>query len=72
MADFQQRNDSGILFRNDRKEEGSKQPDYNGNCMVNGKAMDMAAWVKVGKNGNKFMSFQFKAPTAVFDDDCPF
>jgi len=60
MATFEQRDNSGTLFKNDRKEQES-HPDYTGNCMVNGKAMRMAAWLKKGKNGT-FMSFSFSEP----------
>ena len=60
MATFEQKDNSGTLFKNDRK-ESPNQPDYTGNCLVNGKAMRMAAWIKEGKNG-KFMSFSFSEP----------
>ena len=43
MTDFDN-NNSGVLFKNDKKAEGSKQPDYNGNAEVNGKKVEIAAW----------------------------
>lgn len=57
---FEQRDQSGVLFRNDRK-ANDRAPDYKGKCKVNGVDMEMAAWLKEGKNG-KFMSFAFSEP----------
>jgi uncharacterized protein (DUF736 family) len=61
MSNFEQKDNSGILFKNEKK-TADNQPDYTGNCMVNGKMMDMSAWLKTGKSGKKFMSFSFKPP----------
>lgn len=71
---YEQRNDSGILFKNDRK-ANEKQPDYNGSCKIDGKLYNMAAWLKEGKKG-KFMTFAFSpkvnAPSEDVDADVPF
>ena len=62
MSKFEQRDNSGTLFRNDRKEQPN-HADYQGECMVDGNLYYMNAWLKEGKNG-KFFSFSFrpKAP----------
>ena len=53
-------NNSGVLFRNDKKQDGDRLPDYRGNCEVNGVKLDIAAWIKTSqKNGKKFMSIKF-------------
>ena len=56
-------NNSGVLFRNVKKQEGDKLPDYRGTAEVNGVQLEIAAWIKVGKNdGKKFMSLKFQPP----------
>jgi hypothetical protein len=61
-SDREQRDNTGALFRNDKKKDGDKLPLYTGPCMVNGRAMRMAAWLKDGRDGVKFMSIQFTEP----------
>ena len=49
----EQREMSGILSRNDKR-ESEKQPEFRGECTIEGKAYRISAWVKEGKSG-KFM-----------------
>ncbi len=49
----------GTLFRNTKKEEGSKQPDYRGEVKLDGTLMEVAGWIKEGKNG-KWVSLSIK------------
>jgi len=56
---YEQRDNSGSLFKNDKKEKET-HPDYKGSCMVGGVEMWMSAWLKTGANGTKFMSFSFQ------------
>jgi len=81
---FEQRDNGGAIFKND-KDGNEARPDYTGNCMVNGKEMRIAAWIKQGQKG-KFMSLKFDAPqenrdagdntgragSNDFDDEIPF
>lgn len=50
---------SGALFKNDKKEKDT-HPDYTGNATIDGTPYWMSAWVKTAKSGKKFMSFAFK------------
>jgi uncharacterized protein (DUF736 family) len=57
---FEPKNDSGLLFRNDRRESDS-HPEFRGDGIVNGEAVWINAWVKESKKtGKKFFSLSFK------------
>ena len=56
---FELKEGQGSFFRNDKKPEGSKQPDYRGDLMLDGTLMEIAGWIKEGKNG-KWMSLSVK------------
>lgn len=56
---FQHKNNTGSLFKNDRK-ESERHPDYTGTIIVDGVSYWLSAWVKGGANG-KFFSLAVKA-----------
>ena len=47
---------SGALFRNAKKNDGDKRPDYTGSLNVGGKDFWISAWLKTSRNGERFMS----------------
>lgn len=59
MADFDNTN-RGVLFVNDKKTEGSKQPDRTGSINIEGVEYFLDGWLKTAQNGNKFMSLSVK------------
>jgi len=75
---------SGILFKNDRKEKDT-HPDYTGRCTIGGVEYYQSAWIKKGAKGS-FMTFSYKVAESKaeeakqyieqkpeeFDDDIPF
>ena len=74
----------GSLFKNDRKDD-AKFPDYKGSINVDGTEYWLSAWIKVSKDGAKFMSLSVKNKNAdaslqpkkkvkqeEFEDDVPF
>ena len=72
----------GSLFKNDRKDD-TKFPDYKGSLNVDGVDYWLSAWIKISKDGAKFMSLSIKNKNAdaslnkkvkqeEFDDSMPF
>jgi hypothetical protein len=58
MASFQQRDNSGMLFKNDRKEKET-HADYKGSITIDGVEYWLNAWVKTGKKG-KFLNLSVR------------
>lgn len=58
MAKFEHRDNSGTLFKNDRR-TSDKHPEYKGEGVVNGVPVWISAWVKEGTKG-KFFSMAFQ------------
>ena len=56
-----QRMNSGILFKNTRRET-ERHPDYTGAINLNGTEFSLSAWVKQGARG-KFMSLSVTPKT---------
>jgi len=77
-GDFQHKELSGSLFKNDRKEQAN-HPNYRGDCLIGGQQYWVSGWIKDGARG-KWMSLAFtakeaktsRAPAPDFDEDVPF
>lgn len=78
-TNYEMREGSGSLFINEKK-TSDKQPDYNGNVLINGKKMQIAGWKKQSKSGSTFLSIQISEPREAsttsakpaVSDDLPF
>ena len=60
---------SGAIFKNTNK-KADNHPDYKGKVNVNGKEMEVALWVKQGKNGS-FFSASFSEPYVAQEERRP-
>jgi hypothetical protein len=58
MSEYQQKDNSGALFKNDKKESDS-HPDYKGSAMINGSEFWVSGWVNVSSAGTKYMKFSY-------------
>lgn len=56
---YEQKDNSGSLFKNDRKETDS-HPDYKGSALLGGVDHWLDAWINTDRNGNKYMALKFK------------
>jgi len=56
---YEHKEGSGAIFKNGKKEEGSKQPDYRGTIMLGGVVYEIAGWVKNSGKG-PFLSLNGK------------
>lgn len=57
----EQRNNSGAVFPNDRK-ESERHPDFKGKALVDGQWFWVSCWNKEGRTGS-FVSMSFEAMT---------
>jgi uncharacterized protein (DUF736 family) len=67
---FEQRDNSGSLFRNERKET-EKQPDYTGSGMYGGEEIRISAWLKTSQSGKKFLSLSIQPKQADHQNERP-
>lgn len=75
---MEQRDNSGALFKNDKRESES-HPMYKGQAMIDGTEYWISSWINESKSGTKYMSLKFNPkeqaqpkPQADFDDDIEF
>ena len=81
MSEFVQKPGTWNLFRNARR-QNDKQPEYRGTITLeDGTKLELSAWVKESKNGEKFFSGTAREPyrkpeetppPPVDDGDAPF
>jgi uncharacterized protein (DUF736 family) len=57
---YEQKPNTGSLFKNDRKETDS-HPDYKGSALIDGLGECwLDAWINTAKDGSKYMSLKLK------------
>lgn len=61
MAEYEMKDNTFSLFRNDKKEK-ENQPDYQGDIMVDGKKLRLSAWLKESKAGRKYINGSVSEP----------
>tara|TARA_R100001463_G_scaffold6332_1_gene20834 strand:+ start:1183 stop:1416 length:234 start_codon:yes stop_codon:yes gene_type:complete len=74
----QQKDMSGVLFKND-KGDNEKRPDYTGKASIGGTEYYISAWINESKKGTKYFGLSFNLPKenttsqkATTTDDIPF
>ena len=67
---YETKPNTGALFRND-KEGNDKRPDYRGDCVVEGVAYKISAWINEAKSGAKYMSLKFEPKDAAAEAPKP-
>jgi hypothetical protein len=60
MSEYEQKDNEGALFKNDKKETDS-HPDYKGSAMINGTDYWVSGWINTSKAGAKYMKFSYTA-----------
>jgi hypothetical protein len=58
MSEFQQRNNSGQLYIND-KGDNERRPDRQGTAMIGGAMYKMSGWIKQRDGKDDFLSLSF-------------
>ena len=85
MSEHEQKDMSGVLFKNDRRRDGKEDPHLRGSCTIGGQRFWMDAWTNTvqrgDRQGDKYISIKFRAaedreraprPPAADADDSPF
>jgi hypothetical protein len=63
MTTYQQRDLTGSLFKNERK-EADTHSDCKGGALIGGTEFWLDAWINTAKDGSKYMALKFKAKEA--------
>jgi hypothetical protein len=60
VSNYEQRDNSGSLFKNDRRGDNERAPNAKGKAMVGGVMYWVSAWTKDRPNGEKYQSLSFE------------
>ena len=59
---MEQKNNSGAIFKNEKKGDNEKAPDYRGSANYNGEPFEIALWLKTSDKGTKYFSVAISEP----------
>jgi len=63
---YEQKDFSGVLFRNDKRGDDERQPQAKGSAVVDGVEYWVSAWTNTAKeSGEKYQKLSFKRKEAV-------
>ena len=51
---MEQKNNSGAIFRNEKKDKPSA-PDYSGSITIEGKKFALSGWINTSKDGKNYL-----------------
>ena len=61
----EQRNLSGVLFKNDRRRDGKEDPHLRGSCTIGGRRFWVDGWTNTvqrgERQGEKYLTLRFRA-----------
>ena len=59
-----QKDMSGVLFKNDRRRDGKRDPSFQGSCTIDGRRYWISAWTNTVERGDrcgeKYISLKFR------------
>jgi hypothetical protein len=62
---MEQKDMSGVLFKNNRRREGKQDPNLQGSCTIDGRRYWISAWTNTvergDRRGEKYISLSFRA-----------
>lgn len=61
------KDNTGVLFHSTKK-GSDKAPDYTGNCVINGVALQIAGWKNTSANGAVYLSLKFQPEQAATEN----
>lgn len=70
MSTYVQKDNSGSLFKNDRK-ENDLQPSMKGSAKVNGQEFWVSAWTNTSQKGDKYISFRLEPKEEIQESTDP-
>lgn len=67
MSDYQQKDNTGSLFINDKREKET-QPNAKGSALIDGVEYWVSAWTNTSSKGTKYQSIKFERKSEKFDN----